>query len=361
MRSLRRTATLIEIRVSRDALLHNYRFFKERTNLPVAPVLKSNAYGHGLVDVAQVLVSERPPLFVVDSYYEAKLLRSSGIRTPLLVIGYTPTEFIAKNRLRDVSFVVTSLEGLAALVATRARAHVHVKLDTGMRRQGLLPEETAQARELLAKSELSVEGICSHFASADTSPEFTRTQIAAWNSAVGVWRSTFPNLCYWHIAATFGSDYARECDANLLRIGSGIYGLRAPGTRPVLSLSSILTVVKDARPGDLVGYGGTFTVEHPMRLATVPVGYFEGVDRRLSSRGTFLVEGVLCPIVGRVSMNMTTIDVSNCLEPKLGVPVSIISDNPSDPNTLERWGELCDTTPLELAVHIPPHLRRVIV
>ena len=365
LREARRTHDpLIEVRISKQAIEENYCAFARAYPIPLAPVLKSNAYGHGLLEIADILVSLHPPLIVVDSIYEAQLLRRNGVRTPLLIIGYTRPEAIRKNRLRDVAFTITSLEGLRALALMRVSARVHIKFDTGMRRQGLLPEESDEAMRLLRGTWLQVEGVCSHFADADGQDEiFTRKQILEWNELVPKWREAFPRLRYWHLAATAGAAFMKDIDANMMRLGTGLYGfprhaLQTFDLMPALSMHSVITGIKDLAIGESVGYNCTFRAKVPMRIATVPAGYFEGVDRRLSSAGSVLVEGVACSIVGRVSMNITIIDVSNCPSAQLETPVMICSDKPEDPNSLVHLADICKTTPLELLVHIPQHLRR---
>ena len=360
------TPTLIEVRISREALLDNYAAFKDAYALPVAPVLKSNAYGHGLLQVARVLEQERPPFFVVDSYYEAKMLRHAGSRVPILVVGYVPAESIATNKVKNVSFVLTSLEHITRLARTNSKATVHIKLDTGMRRQGLLPREIDSAIEMLQKSSLVVEGICSHFASADddADKEFTLSQITLWNSVVPTWKSSF-NLRYWHIAASAGSGYSPHIDANMIRLGSGLYGFerlesRGLPLKPVMSIHSLVTLVKDLSVGESVGYNRTFTADKPLRIATVPVGYFEGIDRRLSNKGSMQVGGVSCQMLGRISMNMTVIDVSECKDISLETPVLVVSNKHEDANSILSLSSMCDMSPLEFAVHIPQHLRRVV-
>jgi len=369
IRKMRRTQDpLIEVRISKGAILNNYRLFADTYRIPVAPVLKSNAYGHGLLEVADILKDSTASLLIVDSIHEAQLLRHNGIRTPILVIGYTRAEAIAHNRLRDVAFTVTSLAGLKALIDTGAKATVHIKLDTGMRRQGLLPHESDEAIKLLKGSRLQVEGICSHFADADGDTDaFTRSQIVVWNELVPKWRAVFPRMRYWHLAATAGSAFSNEIDGNLIRLGTGLYGFprhasqHSLGLQPALSMHTVITGVKDLAVGESVGYNCTFTADKSMRIATVPLGYFEGVDRRLSNRSCMLVGGVECPIVGRVSMNITIIDVSNCSSATLETPVTVFSNKKDDPNSLVKLAGLCETTPLELLVHIPQHLRRTVV
>lgn len=358
--------TLIEVCISKKALLGNYQAFKDAYRLPVAPVLKSNAYGHGLIEVATILASEQPPFFVVDSQYEAKTLRSFGIKTPILIVGYVLPEIIVTNRLKEVAFTITSLDMLRLLCEKKVAARVHIKIDTGMRRQGLVPEEMDEAIALLTQSNLTVEGVCSHFADAD-GPDavFTHTQIECWNKVVPLWKAAFPNLGWWHIGATAGAAYTKDVNANLIRLGTGLYGFPRHASQtftltPALSLWSTLTGSKVLRQGERVGYNGAFTAPRNMRVATVALGYYEGVDRRLSNKGSMQVGGVLCPIVGRVSMNITTIDVSACQDAMLGTRVLVFSANQNDDNSIQNLARLCGTTPLELLVHIPQHLRRVI-
>jgi len=368
LRHLGRTEkTLIEVRISKDALLHNYQTFKHAYSLPVAPVLKSNAYGHGLKQVAEILAPEQPPFFVVDSVYEARVLRASNIKTPIVIVGYVSLEDMISSSRIDVAFTLTSVDMVRAVREAGVRARVHIKIDTGMRRQGLLPEEIDEAIALLQKSNLLVEGLCSHFADADGPDDaFTNVQIERWNALVPRWRAAFPALRWWHIGATAGAAYTKHIDANVIRVGTGLYGFPRHASQtftltPALSLWSTLTSSKLLKKGERIGYNGTFTALHDMRVATVALGYYEGVDRRLSNKGAMYINGVLCPIVGRVSMNITTIDISACLNPSLGTRVLVFSASPADVNSLQNLAHLCETTPLELLVGIPQHLRRVVV
>lgn len=358
---------LIEVRISKSALLNNYEAFKKAYGVPVAPVLKSNAYGHGLIEVAEIVADLHPPMLIVDSMHEALLLRRNGITTPLLVVGYTRAEAIAKNTLRDTAFTITSLDGLKALATLNAPARIHLKLDTGMHRQGILEPEHDEAMRVIRASTLILEGVCSHFADADgVSEYFTRGQIEKWNAYARMWREAFPAIRHFHLAATAGAAFVQDIDATMIRLGTGLYGFprhssQRFGLRPVLSMHTLVTGIKDLGVGESVGYNITFTAKKRMRIATVPVGYFEGVDRRLSNRGAMTIGNTLCPIIGRVSMNITVIDVSDCEEVCLETPVTAYSDKTEDKNSLANASAICDTTPLEILVHIPQHLRRVVV
>ena len=365
---------LITVEISRSRLLHNLNEFRKLApDGSVAPVLKSNAYGHGLFEVASILEHEKDiPFFIVDSYFEAVALRAKHIQTPILIIGYTRPETIVESRLKDVSFTVTGLETLEAIKEAHGSISIHLKIDTGMHRQGILPEEADKAISLIkANPHLFLEGICTHLNDADNSDySYTRNQIALWNGLAKKFRDAFPTLRYVHASATDGHQFTETIDANVSRLGIGLYGLsenqeisKKAGLQPVMSVKTIITGVKRLKRGETVGYGNTFKAEKDMMIATIPFGYFEGLDRRLSNKGAVEVgqSKVLCPIVGRVSMNITTIDVSTASNAKIGDEVIVIGDDPAKKNSFAEIAELCDTITYEGAVRIPEHLKRSVV
>lgn len=360
---------LIEVRISRDAILHNFNVFKSLSEgVLVAPVLKSNAYGHGLVEVARILDAERPPFFCVDSFFEALILRNEGIRSPILIIGYTPIENISRHTLERVAFGILSLDDLKRVAhQVRSRTLIHLKFDTGMHRHGIPLEKLDEAVHIVRSNpHLVLEGVYSHLADADTADSsLTRSQIQEWNKAVKAIRSAIPSVRYFHLSATTGSAYASKIDANVMRVGIGLYGinfgLKKLDVHPALEMRTRITSLRTVRKGEAIGYNATHVAKHDLRVASIPVGYAEGVDRRLSDAGVVSVRGVLCPILGRVSMNITSIDATNVSEVALDDDVVVISKNPGDPHSLAGIAERCDTIPYEIMVHIPSQLRRVIV
>lgn len=360
----------IEIRLSKSSLLHNLHTYQR--SFPqhgIAPVLKSNAYGHGLLHIARRLDPERLPFFVVDNLYEARLLRREGIRTPSLVVGYTSVENLCRHRGNGISFALTGLEHLEMLATSLRRPlSVHLKVDTGMYRHGVRMEDLPRAISILRSHFfLHIEGVCSHFADAEqANSPMTKTQEENWRRVLAACLDVWPNLRFRHVSATAAARIADPLLSNTMRIGSGLYGFdKAPLSplplRPVLSLHSIITSVKNVPMGLPIGYGGTHRTLRPSVLATVPVGYFEGVDRRLSNIGCVLINDQKAPIVGRVSMNMLTVDVTDIPHPTIGDPVCVISADASAPNMITRMAEQCDTIARELLVHIPGHLRRIVV
>lgn len=372
---------LINVNVSRSRLLHNLKQFRNiAPNSQVAPVLKSNAYGHGLMEVADILGSENVPFLVVDSFFEALALRANAIKTPLLIIGYTRPDTVVDSTLTDVSFTITSLDmfrSIASLSSRRQRwqrhnqISLHIKIDTGMRRQGILGHEYETAVDIVRNNRhLHLDGLATHFADADNDDAtFTNGQIREWNGAVKYFRKQFPDIKYFHASNTDGHRFTDKIDANVSRLGIGLYGLADSDVmklfdlKPVMSVETIITGVKTLKNGDSVGYGRTFVAKNDRRIVTIPFGYFEGLDRRLSNRGIVQVgQGRLpCPIIGRISMNIATIDVSSITDVEVGDIVTVFSRNQDDPNSLRKIADTTGALTYELCVHIPPHLKRRVV
>ena len=365
---------LIRVTISKSHLLHNlHEFVLLAPQGNVAPVLKSNAYGHGLIEIARILDAEkRIPFLIVDSYFEAVALHAAHIKTPLVIIGYTPPSTLLRSRLSRTSFTVTSLQMLQGILETPHRTSIHLKIDTGMHRQGILIDEIPAAIMLIQKSpRIILEGISTHLADADGSdPEFTHAQIRQWNKLVHIFRKEFPSLKWIHASATYGHSFSQDIDANVSRLGIGLYGLMEEGQRnqklnlrPVMEIKTLITDIKSLKKGESVGYNHTFTATEDIRIATIPAGYYEGIDRRLSNVGFILVgpQRIPCPIIGRVSMNITSIDVSHIPDIKPQDEVVIISNKVSDPNSINSIvKQTPGTIAYEMVVAIPSHLKRVV-
>jgi alanine racemase len=360
--------SLITITLSKSALLNNLNEFKELVpESLIAPTLKSNAYGHGVELIAKELESIGAPFFVIDSYFETIVLRNGNIKTPLLVIGYSTTNTILKNNLKDIIFTITSIEALEDLSRNaNHKVHIHLKIDTGMHRQGILTEELDRAFELInSNKNILLEGICSHLSDSDgIDPSFTHKQIDIWNNIVEKTLTHFPTLKYYHLSNTYGHQFAKKIKANVYRLGIGLYGLaEIPGLdlKPVLEMKTIVSSVKKIKKSETVGYNNTFTADKDMTIATIPVGYYEGLDRRFSNKGYVKINGIFCKIIGRVSMNISTIDVSELDGPKIGDEVIVFSNIPTDKNSIKSIAEAAGTITYEIVVDIPEKIKRVIV
>ena len=360
---------LIEVLVYKDRLLHNlHTFQKKYPDCQFAPVLKSNAYGHGLFPVAKILDDQKVAFLAVDSIFEAIMLRKEGIKSKLLVIGYTRPQDIVRNHYKNIAFTITNYAQLVEIAKKlRKKQSFHLKIDTGMHRQGILPSEIKNSiARIKSNKKIILEGICSHFALADsTDTKYSELQIKNWNEAVNKFKQVFPLIKYFHNSAT-GASFYRQRNTNVVRLGLGLYGMdpspnRTINLKPALELCTIISGIKIIQKGEYVGYGLTFRAKEKMKVATVPAGYFEGVDRRLSNRGFYKIGDCFCPILGRVSMNISVINVSKVKGLKVGSPVTLISKYKKNPNSAWQIAKLCDTIPYEILVHIPQHLRRTMI
>jgi len=365
----RRQEPLITISISKENLLHNLRTYTEAyPNQAIAPVLKSNAYGHGLAVIAELLDREDIAFFMVDSLYEALVLRKAGIRSRIVVMGYVRPEAIVENKLPAIDFAVVDIEQLRiAARDAKKPVRLHLKIDTGMHRQGLMPGELEEAITLVrSNAHLSVVGIATHLADADnTDTSFTNKQLALWDASEKTLSKAFPSIEYRHAVATKGARASKTHSMNVVRIGMGLYGYdTSPGTtlplKPVLSMRSCITSIREIQEGDAVGYSTSFRATRPSRIATVPAGYYEGIDRGLSNIGSVHVGETFCPIAGRVSMNMLSLDVTDT-DAKRGDIVTLISNEPRDPNSILSMARLSGTTPYVILAHIPTHLYRTVV
>ena len=360
---------LTKVYIHKESILHNLKTYqKTYKGANIAPVLKGNAYGHGLKEIAQIVGSQDIPFIVLNSYEEVVTLRNEGITAKVLLIGYTPPKHIRENKLENTSFTITSAEQLQAIQDTTTNTNIHLKIDTGMHRQGITYEQLNESIDIIqANAMLNLEGICSHLADADNSDQaFTREQHTLWEKIITTLRKKHKTIQYYHIAATAGMPNTKEAFANTARLGIGLYGIdTAPESnihlKPAMEMKSVITTIKTVPAGGCVGYNCTYRAKEATTIATVPAGYFEGVDRRVSNKGFFTVKGINCPIVGRVSMNITTIAIPTTPTIHIGDEVTIISNNTNDNNTITNIAHIAKTIPWEILVHIPQHLPRVVV
>ncbi len=359
---------LNKITISESALIGNYRSFcKFNSKITIAPVLKSNAYGHGAKSIAKILDHLNPPFVCVDSLYEAYQLKKIGLKNQILITGYIDPKNLKIKRL-PFAYVVYSLDQLKTIAKYQPNAQVHIKVDTGMHRMGIPISELAnfidQSRKI---GKTRIVGLMSHFAMADEpQSSLTLEQIENFKIAEKVFQDKNINLKWKHIAATDGLANIGKIEnySNLARIGIGLYGLgtKKVRLRPVLELKSQIAQIKKLKKGDHVGYSGTFTAKNKTVLGILPIGYNDGLDRRLSNRGFVKVRNKFCPIVGRISMNIATIDITKIKNPLMGEEVLIFSKNASEVNSLENTAKICSTIPHDILVHLnPTSIRRELV
>lgn len=373
----RKLKVLNTITLSKNALRYNYRYFKKlHKEAEVCPVLKSNAYGHGLIEIAKMLDFLRPPYFVVDSFYEAFELQKAGVKTPSLIIGYTHPKNYKFMKFKNVAVTMMDKDTIIALGNLRKKVKVHLKIDTGMHRQGIPFEETQEALMLIKTyKNLELEGICTHLADADNGDKtnFTPDQVKKFKKALKIAEKLGIHIKWKHISATAGAGKIFLKDFNMIRLGLGMYGESSLATKdtyfkkyhfeklkPVMTFQSTLIDIKNLEKGDCVSYGCTFTALKKMKIGVIPVGYYEGIDRRLSNTGYVYYKNKPCKILGRVCMNLTMIDLSNVRNPEKWDTVEVIGNDRSKKNSIRWMADASKTIPYVLWINIAPTIRRII-
>jgi alanine racemase len=310
----------------------------------VMAIIKADAYGHGAPAVAKSLLATGVSRFGVATVFEAEQLRQSGIAAPILILGpLLPSQLDSALGL-EAEVMVSSVQGaleLAAAAGKRAmRAKAHVKIDTGMGRVGLQPEDAvALLRQWENLGPLDLAGVCTHFAAAEDDATFTGAQLQRFRHVLAEMDWVQPPLR--HTANSGGTLRHPESHYDAVRPGIALYGAsRVAGSpdRPVMSLRARLTLIKDVPAGGSLGYGRTFWVKAPMRVGIVPIGYADGLPRQLSNKHHVLVGGRKCPLVGTISMDQCLVDLTG-MDAQPGDEVVLLGDQGDERITAHDWGD----------------------
>ena len=355
---------LNRIEISKAKLLANYQYLSLlNRKVKIAPVLKSNGYGHGLKEVARILDPLGAPFFCVDSIYEAYELYKASIKTPILIMGYVEPQNLAVKKL-PFPFAVSTLDLAEAIHKFQPQSGVHIFVDTGMHREGIPLQELPQFLKTLKKLNLKIEGVMSHLATADNPKDpLNALQIKNFREALKICKRYGIQPIWRHLdnsdnlISTSGT-----ISTNLSRVGIALFGIaNSNNLNPILNFKTKIIQIKKLKKGDRVGYGGTFTAKKEMTLGVLPLGYYDGLDRRLSNQGSVKVNGQPCKIVGRVSMNITTIDLSGIIDPYISQEVEVFSSRASDPNSIQNAARICQTIPYDILVGLAASTKRVII
>lgn len=368
------------IELNAENLKHNFRLFAKIMGAEkLAPVLKSNAYGHGLKEIYQVLSTENPTWISVNYVEEGALLRSLGYKGRILVVGpFIPGELqtAAKNKLE---LFLGHDEGLSAWLSAKEKPDVHIEFDTGMSRQGFRPSDASKVAEQLLSQKEMVKGVCMHFANVEdvTEHDYARLQLNKFEAAKQEF-STRGFKFINHSASSASVLILGESRFDLARFGISLYGFwPSQATRlsykqlhgdlidlkPVLSWRTKITSINRVAQGQYVGYGCTFKARHDMTIAVLPVGYFEGYPRMASgSQAYVLIQGERCPIVGRICMNMMMVDVTD-IKSKVAVHdvVTLIGKDGSETISASDVATWAETIHYELVTRLNPAIERRVV
>ncbi len=354
-----------------DALQANVRALKAWVGprVELIAVVKANAYGHGAVPVARAALAAGATRLAVHRLEEGIALRQAGITAPVLLLGYVPlaaAALVARYRLTPTVITLEFAETLAA--CAEAPCPVHVKVDTGMGRYGLLPEEVLDfIRALRRITGVTVEGIYTHFATADEAdPAFMHRQFEIFQTILDRLQKAgiCPPLKHACNSAALLRFSAAHLDA--VRPGIALYGMCPSEAwpmpvrlQPVLTLKSRVTRVRVLSPGSSIGYGRTFIARRPTRVALVPVGYGDGYHRSLSNQGWVLVRGCRAPVVGRVSMDQIVVDVTHIPGVQLEEEVVLIGAQGEEAITAEEVARWAGTINYEVTTALLPRVARI--
>jgi len=372
------------LEVDAQALRHNLHVFRQILSggTKLAAVVKANAYGHGLAEVAP-LAGASADWLAVHTAAEARRLRELGLRNPVLIMG-----FIARGELHDLDadiHVFVSTEEVLRWLGEYRRSSgillpIHLKIDTGTKRQGLDRSSIAEICRAAAGEGLSIVGIATHFANIEDTleHEFARRQLELFGDAIAILRRELGGeVPYVHAACSAASLLFRETDFNLARIGISMYGhWPSRETRltwildhgrdgvklePTLSWRTVIGQLQRASTGESVGYGRTWRALRPTLLAVLPVGYADGYARALGNRARVLMGGRPVPVVGRVCMNMMMVDVTDLPGVAVGDEVVLLGRQGDSVVTAEELAELSGTINYEFLARLSPAIPRFVV
>jgi alanine racemase len=375
------------VEISQDALRNNIAGLKSilEPGVVFCAVVKAFAYGHGIAPVVRICLEEGIAHFAVDAIHEAEEVRRvAGEQASIFLLGMQMAEEYERVVRARAIQTVSSPEEIVALgnVAKRLGMPVQVTLEieTGLYRLGAQERVVHAMMRALAewKGWVFVQSVASHFASSeDASAEWeTKRQNTIFCDAIVWLKAQGIYAPYHHISCSAATLLDPHMQHSMVRLGIMLYGLwpspdvRRQGTlgkrhvqlSPVLSWKTHLVHVQDIPPGAAIGYGGSFKANRPMRIGVIPVGYYDGLDRRAGNKGFVVVRGTRCPIVGRICMNMCMIDIGGApAGTKAGDEVTLIGREGLGTVTADEWAQAWGTVHYEVVTRISQHLPRIVV
>ena len=365
------------IEIDKKAIKHNYAVFRGliARKTKMLGVVKSNAYGHNLPEFAQELAKLGVDYLAVDSVVEGMALRKEGVKTPILVLGYTLPEMLEKAVTNHLEITVSNFDYFTQInnLNLSHPVRVHIKVDSGMHRHGFQGSDLKKVLEQVKinKNKIAVVGLYTHFAAAKNPafPKETQAQIKIFND----WREAFKKeglnpVC--HACATSGILLFPEAYFDMVRIGIGLYGIwpsreaeaflkNKIELKPVLSWKTVIGEINTVKKGERIGYDFTERLERDSKVAILPVGYWHGFPRALSGIGQVIIAGHKCKILGRVCMDIVMADITDVKKVKVGDEVTLIGREGKSGITVDDLATLLDVSSYELVTRINPLIKRI--
>lgn len=354
------------------AIRHNVACVRELVGggVKIAAVVKADGYGHGLVPVSRAALQGGADLLAVALLEEGIELRGAGISAPVMVLeAFRADEahLFVEHDLIPVVFTMGVVKALAREAGAKGKkAKVHIKLDTGMSRAGVSYREAVKfVRSVLEIPEVEIEGICTHLAASDEDRDFTNEQLSRFESVLAALDARGVRFKFIHAANSGAVISNPRAYYNMVRPGIMIYGLSPSSEmigmvqlKPALKMVTEIAYIRSVPASTPIGYGCSFITARDSTIALLPVGYADGFDRRFSNRGHVLVRGKKVPIVGRVSMDLTVVDVTDVPDAAVGDEVVIIGEQGGQEISAHEVAELSGTICYEILSRIGKRVPR---
>ena len=363
--------------VDLSAIAHNLKLIKDKTNSQVLAVVKADAYGHGLINVAKAAVAAGADWLGTALLEEGISLRAAGVKAPL-ICWLTPLGEDFKTAIKNnIDLSVSSVELLAELIeagrAVNIVPRIHLEVDTGMTRGGVRndwAEFVAEVAKAVKDNGVEVVGIWSHFARADEPEQsFNQQQLDTFHKRLAILISQGINPQYVHIANSAAALTNKEAYKNIVRWGIGLYGLSPDvitlgdsdklNLKPAMKLKAKLHLVKAVEAGAHVGYGGTAIVKADTKIGVVTIGYADGIPRNTNNSAGVFINGKRAPLLGRVSMDQFVVDLGVDSKAKTGDEVVIFGDGSAGEYTVDEWASAAGTINYEIVTRIGPRVPRI--
>jgi len=374
------------LEISKSSLIHNLKQFKKiiGSQTQLMAVVKSNAYGHGLIECAKTFERAGADWLGVVNLNEALALKKTGVRKPIMVLSYFDPSLGSLGHLtqaikKGIRLPIYDLKTAKYLSSIALKAHktayLHVKIDTGTSRLGVFPSESVGfIKRLLNLPNLQLEGLFSHLADSENPNQtFTNQQINIFEKLIFKLEEQNINIPLKHMACSAATILNKRSWFNLVRIGISLYGLysienglekirrKYPwfSLKPALSWHTKVIQVKDLPAGTNIGYGLTYKAKCQTKIAVLPIGYWEGYDRKLSNQADVLIHGRRVPVRGRVCMNITMVDITDIPNVRVGDRVTLIGRDGKEEITTDKLAKKISTINYEIVTRINPLLKRV--
>ena len=365
------------VEINLSAITQNFKSIKSRTTADVLAVVKADAYGHGLIPVSKALEEAGADWFGTALLEEAINLRKAGILKPI-ISWLTPLGEDFKSAIDlDIDLGIPSIdllnEVIKAASLTGKAARIHLEIDTGMSRGGVLSEWDQLIKSVLVGvnlKQLKVIGIWSHFARADEPDELmNQEQLSLFEEKVNQAKAAGIDAQFIHIANSAALFTNKSSHKNIIRSGIALFGLSPDiktigdssslGLKPAMKLKAKLNLVKDVKAGASVGYGGTAVIKSDTKLGVVALGYADGIPRNTNNLAGVFVDKKRAPIIGRVSMDQFVVDLGITSTAKTGDEVIVFGDGSSGEYTVDEWAKAANTINYEIITRIGPRVPRI--